>query len=153
MTITAGTTLHWLANGVDYMTSDIGLSGVSTVSQRGQSFVLTDSILEANRDRTGFSIFEIADKPEEQERRHGRQLLGVGPAPADLGHWTPGTVEFDLARDEARRLAWLEPTATGQQEALREVERVFGRTPSGQKSVEILGDVERDAELRRAGLR
>jgi hypothetical protein len=144
-----GELIHFYVNAFSFMTSESQASGVT--SRRGMQCVVTADMISANRDRTGISFLDLT--PAEQVEKFGFEVWGHGPTPVDLDPFTVGTVEFDLARDEARRLAWLEPNTRLRQEKLAAVHDKFGRAPSDQRSSFSPGDTERDQQLREAGLK
>jgi hypothetical protein len=99
-----GDVCHFVRSGMNVQTKVGDWTGASTItSVRGQNFVVTADIIEASKDRHGNSWLELVDDPEAQKRRwsHG-PYFARGPAPADMSHWEPFSIEATL-EFEARR--------------------------------------------------
>lgn len=123
-----------------------------TVLMRGQTFTVTDAMLELSKNRFGqYSGVALVHEPEAQIEKYGEMRFAPGPAPADLDPWTPGTAEWRVAREQARREAWALPTAEGRRAALAEVQRRFGAAPSTTTTLNQAPDASiRAAEEQRA---
>lgn len=119
-----GDRFHWLRSGVVFRVSEDW--GGSEISQRGQTVTVTDALLRANRDRLGGSWLDLLTD-EAQITQWGEIRWRPGPAPADLQPWTPGSAEQDIARDRARAAAWALPEGPGRDQALANVDKMFGR--------------------------
>lgn len=144
----AGEQFHFVKSGFSFLAPPTGLG---ETSQRGQTVTVTADLIELNEDRSGVSFLDLS--PEEQVAKYGEPIWDHGPAPEELHAWAPNSFEQVLARDEARRRAWALDDPAAQRQALREVERIYGRAPSSQQSKVVMGDLERAALLRAEGLR
>ncbi|UPL17250.1 hypothetical protein [Microbacterium aurugineum] len=98
----AGDTVHWVNNGPAVGTKRNDIHGAFIhLGERGSVMVITDEILEVNQDREGSSLFDIIDDDDEQIRRWGEVKIRRGPKPDGLTDYVPGTVDHELAYQEA----------------------------------------------------
>jgi len=134
---TPGTEFHFLKSGMAYST-DTSLTGGTTVSRRGQTGTITQTLLDANVDRNGHTFFELLHDEDAQINRWGEIVFAPGPAPADLTAWTPGTVEEAAAREAAHRVALALSDDAERRRAVRAVNQRFS-FPTTQVSTEIDG--------------
>lgn len=101
----AGDTIHWVNNGPAIGTKRDDFHGAWVhLGERGSQIVLTDEILEVNRDRNGNSLFDLVDNPGAQVARWGEVKIGRGPRPEGLTSYVPGTIDHLLAYQEAHHL-------------------------------------------------
>jgi hypothetical protein len=108
-----------------------GLFGRSEVVGRGTTLVLTSTMLEQNDDhRTGFSVFDLAADPDEQERRWGKVLYAPGPWPDDEPTWRHGDQAWAEGRANAIAAAWDHRDERARNDALAKVRAEFGDAPT-----------------------
>lgn len=120
-----GDQFHFLKSGIIFRTSSESFAG--EVSARAQTVTVTAKLLEASKDINGDSWLDLVDDDDAQTSRWGEPTFTRGPAPADLTHWQPGTVEQTVARTNALAAAWALPEGDLRNTALRDVLRVYGR--------------------------
>lgn len=89
---------------VTLSTSTEGSFGGAVV-EHGSTITVTDALIEANKDRTGASIFDLIDRLDEQERRFGKVMFARGPFPANAPRFERGSAEESWARQAAREAA------------------------------------------------
>jgi|GEM_PF-4424987 len=112
-----------------------GASRDSAVCIYGDEIEITPEIREAGIDRLGRSWLDVADKPQEQERRWGRVRYALGRWPADLPRLEPGSMEENDARAKAYRDAWTIADDTERAAAQREVRALWGQPPTDSKTL------------------
>lgn len=101
----AGDTVHWVNNGPAVGTKRNDFHGAFIhLGERGSVMAVTDEILEVNQDREGNSLFDIIDDDEEQVRRWGEVKIRRGPKPDGLTDYVPGSVDHELAYQQAHHL-------------------------------------------------
>lgn len=89
------------------------------VLQRGTTFVLTDKLLDGNRNWiSGETPFDNAGQEN--------SAFGLGAWPERAEVWEHGSVEHARAREAARAEAFAIPNEVKRGQALREVEKRFG---------------------------
>jgi hypothetical protein len=94
--------------------------------RRGDVLQVTEEMLLANQNLSGFSIFSIASDPDAQIKKYGRQLIGVGTWPAGIETWTVGTVEERQAHERALRQAAEIEDPHARKTEMDRIRRVFG---------------------------
>ncbi|MDD7929884.1 hypothetical protein [Microbacterium thalli] len=153
----AGEQVHALVTGTTLATG--GPYG-GTVLTRGQTFTITDAMLELSKNRFGqYSGVALVHDPEAQIEKYGEVRFAPGPAPADLDPWTYGSAEWRVAREQARREAWALPTEDARRAALAEVQRRFGAAPDTATTLNKATDPsvraaeEQQGRIRAAGVR
>ncbi len=153
----AGEQVHALVTGTTLATG--GPHG-GTVLTRGQTFTITDAMLELSKNRFGeHSGVALVHDAEAQIEKYGEVRFAPGPAPADLQPWTPGSPEWAAAREQARREAHSLPTEDARRAALAEVQQRFGAAPSTTVTLNKATDPsvraaeEQQARIRAAGVR
>lgn len=135
-----------------------GTTAFGWVWSRGDSILLNPEQVELTRDRDGRSWLDDLSE-DAQIRRWGRPRFGIGPWPAELHRWTPGSPEAEVAREDARRLAWSHDDPRVREQALAEVDQIFGPAPTTSRTTNAAPDpsirrAERQDEARRlAGVR
>lgn len=121
---TPGASVHFL--GTVSLARSLDLGSVGILVNRGDTAVLTTELIRANQDRLGRSIFDYLGDEEGQVERYGQVLLRPGAWPQGEPTWIYGDPDWAVARDEARRLAWLVDGPEARSKALAEVEKKFG---------------------------
>lgn len=95
----------------------------SVLIERGQTFTVTQSMLDAARDREGgFGIFQTAGQPG--------AVLGLGPWPEGEQPWVHGDTAWAEARERARQAAHRLYDPDERTAALAEVRRIYGSQPT-----------------------
>jgi hypothetical protein len=150
-----GELAHCLISGVTLYSGDLFAGGV--VLTRGQTFVITDSMIQASRNVRGeWRGVALVHSPELQRYYHkGRVLYAAGPAPANFETWdTYGDTSWHEQRENARREAHALPTENARREALAAVHARFGpaRTTSWSSNTAMTTS-ERDSLAEEAGRR
>lgn len=120
-----GDTIHFLIDGLSFPRDSRYVSS-GVVSRRGLVAVVTDRLLEANKDRNGDCWLDLIDDSEAQQKRWGQVAFARGPWPKDLETLVPGSPEFREAREEARKEAWAASTEREREANLAAVEARFG---------------------------
>jgi hypothetical protein len=94
--------VHWVNNGPAVGLKRNDPRGIFVhLGERGSQIVITDEILEVNQDREGNSLFDIIDDEDAQIRRWGEVKIRRGPRPDGLTEYVPGTIDHELAYQEA----------------------------------------------------
>lgn len=124
----AGDRFHFLSSGFTFAINGKVSGGRTSV--RGQTVTVTADLIEASTDRLGSSWLDLVDDPKAQEARWGRAVFSRGEAPADVEQWTPGSPEWQMAREQARQEAWALPSEDERAAALQAVQDRYGRGPS-----------------------
>lgn len=120
-----------LLDGLSIATGAGALGGAGLTLTRGQTFVVTDALIEASRDRNGdLGWPKLVHDPEAQAAFWGRVML----APADdvvedLSVPEYGTPDWEEARETARKAAWRIENPQERALARAAVERKFGAAP------------------------
>lgn len=122
-----GEVAHWLRTGVTHMQDHRETSGA--VSVRGEEFIVTEAMIEANRDGAGKSFLDLLHDQEGQRATYGRALVGPGPWDPAMERTEPGTREHDDARREALDAVRQIPDKEERATATKRVAERFG--PSG----------------------
>jgi hypothetical protein len=135
---TPGDQFHWTRSGMTYSVNESS-SGVGAISQRGQTVTLTQTLIDSNRNRYGETFLDLIHDDEAQVKRWKHTFMAAGEAPADMTPWTPGTVEEELAREDASRKVYAIPAGIERQRALRDIAATFGAPPSSQVSSALDG--------------
>lgn len=125
------------------------------VLERGRSYVVSREMLQANLRPDGSSVLDLLDDEPRQVTVFGEVKLRRGPFPADEVKADPGTRDWALQREQARRAAHMAPTDELRAAALRAVEERFGpAAPTSTTTATYASDVDlwarRDAERREA---
>lgn len=95
--------------------------------KRGDSFIVTQGMLEADLDRNGKPSWSIlVHDPDAQYAKWGKLYLAPGEAPADMEPWIPGDADWKEAREAARQAAWRIADEAEQKQAFQEIRRKFG---------------------------
>ena len=119
-----GDIFHFAIDGVTYARSKSLGDGV--VSHRGDEVTITESLLEASRDRNGDSWLHLLHDPDTQVRRWGRLAFAPGPFPTNEVSAEPGTVARELAREKARQAAVAITDRAARTQAMQQVQAVYG---------------------------
>jgi hypothetical protein len=114
--VSVGDTLHVLAGGVLVF---------GNAWKRGDAFTLTPRMVESTLDINGDSWLDDLSEAG-QLSRWGSVKFGLGPFPADLHPWIPGSRDEAEAMELARKAAWRLDDPRERAEALAELDRVFG---------------------------
>jgi hypothetical protein len=130
--VSAGDQIHFYGS-MTFSTSDDFSSGHT--SRRGETATLTDQLIEASKDRLGFSWLSLANDVPGQEARWGQRMFGIGPWPESASKWMPGTVESQRERERQRVAAHRIADDHERAVALRNIAAEFGPADSGQRSV------------------
>ncbi len=119
-----GITVHAVRAVTVHTSTSLG--AIARVLTYGDEMVLTDEIIEANRDRLGrCALLERLDDPAGPLRR--------GPWPEGLDRMEPGSPAWDNARAAALQAAALLPEPDQQRAAAARVREKYGST-SGARS-------------------
>lgn len=98
---------------------------------RGDSFVVTEEMIEAAKDRHGRPGWpSLVNDPERQLARWGRIHLAPGPTPEGMRPWTHGDADWAEQREQARQAAWKEPGPERRAAALQRVTEIYGPAPT-----------------------
>ena len=120
-----------LLDGLSIATGAGALGGAGMTLTRGQTFVVTDALIEASRDRNGRLGWPALVHDEAAQLAFwGRRML----APADdvvedLTVPEYGTPDWEEARETARKAAWRIENPQERALARAAVERRFGAAP------------------------
>lgn len=136
--VAPGDTIHALVTGTTFATGS-SLMSASHVTTRGESYVVTQKLIEASRDAGGRSWLRHLISDEAQLRRWGEVRFGIGPAPEGMTA-ERGTAEHREQREAARREAWGMPTAQARADALAAVESRFGPAPTTSTTISTSPD-------------
>ncbi|MET2012358.1 hypothetical protein ABXJ56_12445 [Microbacterium chocolatum] len=154
-TVDPGTVVHCLDDRGITIPQSVTIFGEHALTfTRGDTFVVTEKMLDAARDKFGNpgGVWLAADEPE-QVRRWGRVRLRLGAAPRDLESWTYGTPQWASAREEARIAAWAVSDPVERAQARRAVEERFGPAPTTSTTLNAAEDPSvRAAAAQRARL-
>jgi len=120
---------HWLVSGVVYRIRPATGFGTSEISSRGQTVTITAEMLHE------FPALELLGDADAQIERWGEIRFAPGSWPEGLPAWTPGTREEADAYDAARREAWAQISPQDRDDALREVQRVWGNGPATSRTL------------------
>ncbi|MBP3978693.1 hypothetical protein [Microbacterium sp. BLY] len=125
--VVPGDQIHALRTGVTFGTGG-GFLSASHVSRRGETYTITQALIDASKDANGSSWLRHLATEEAQLATWGEVRFGLGPAPVDLlpEH---GTAEWRASREEARQSAWREPDSDRRAAALAAVNEKFGPAP------------------------
>lgn len=95
--------------------------------KRGDSFVVTQAMLDADLDRNGRPSWSVlVHDPDAQFAKWGKLYLAPGEAPGDIEPWLPGDADWHTAREAARQAAWRIVDEQEQKAAFQEIHRKFG---------------------------
>lgn len=136
--VAPGDQIHAKVTGVTFATGR-GFTSASHVTTAGETYTITQQLLEASRDAGGRSWLRHLVSDEAQVRRWGAVRFGIGPAPEGMTP-EPGTAEHREAREQARREAWAQPTAQARTAALAAVESRFGPAPISSTTISTTPD-------------
>lgn len=115
--------------------------GVGRTFAYGDELTLTDEIKQANRDRTGRSMFDFIDQGADEYVRGGRAICRRGAWPEGVSRLQPGSYAFEQARSQAlaEALAIADPAERGA--ARQRVEEEFGLAPTTSRTLaQVAGD-------------
>ncbi|MEO8261822.1 MAG: hypothetical protein ABI566_04565 [Pseudolysinimonas sp.] len=145
--MTATTTPEGLASVGDVVHFKVsGLIFAGNVWTKGQELELTAEIISNSINSEGESRLD-------RELRNPDGRIGFGPWPTDVPKLTRGSVEWELARDQARREALAQPVPRLRDEAMRKLDLDFGPPPATSHSIagpsdELLARAAYDARQR-----
>ena len=126
-----GVMVHFLG-GLTVATS-MSVHGIARSVGFGDEMLLTDAIIDANRDRHGrCPLLELLDDDKGQINAWSSIKVRRGPWPADVDRILPGSHAWDLARDRARAEAVALPSEDEQRAALVLVREKYGVPTSAQ---------------------
>lgn len=145
-----GDQIHALRTGVTFGTGG-GFTSAAHVSRRGETYTITQTLIDASKDANGNSWLSHLASDEAQLAAWQEVRFGIGPAPADLlpEH---GTSEWRAAREEARQAAWREPDPDRRAAALQAVRDRFGEAPVTSNHWKVEDPSIAAAEAQRAAL-
>jgi hypothetical protein len=125
-----GDQFHAKLSGVTFATGG-GFASSGHVSQAGETYTVTQQLIDASLDSRGQSWLSIIGDDAAQLERWGAVRFGLGPAAPDAPTWsTVGDPDWHAARDTARAEAWAMPTAEARNAALAAMHAKFGPAPS-----------------------
>lgn len=123
-----------------YVATTIPWPGIaSRLMLWGDVVEVTPLIRELGRDRNGHTWVDLAGDPEAQLKRWGRVRFALGPWPADLPRYEPGSQEEQEAIQEAYRNAWAIPTEVERLAALADVRAHWGLPAQTSKTIMTYG--------------
>ncbi len=130
-----GQVIHVLSPSWNIRLGGIDLAPIADVLQRGQVVVVTQAMIDLN---PWLSVID----PEEQVRRFGHPVFGIGEWPEGLPTWSVyGSPEWSEQHDAARRDALARGTLAERDAALRKVARQFGKPlPTSRTLQHVTGD-------------
>lgn len=105
----------------------------SVAASRGQTYQITPEMIEATKDRTGFTWLSIIDNPEAQIEKWGRVNVAPGECPEFVTWWNGDPATHSLARTLAREsvVANTKDPVT-RAEKLAEIDRIYGKVSTSQ---------------------
>ena len=130
-----------LLDGLSIATGAGALGGAGMTLTRGQTFVVTDALIEASRDRNGdLGWPKLVHDEAAQLAFWGRRMLAPAPPPGFLARAAEdvvedltvpeyGTPDWAEARETARKAAWNVEAPRERALARAAVERRFGAAP------------------------
>lgn len=126
--VEVGDVVHALVTGVHISRTTSLWGGEPALNlRRGDSFVVTQAMLDADLDRHGQPSWTILVHDEDaQYARWGRLRLAAGEAPQGMMPWVMGDPDWKEAREAARQRAWRIIDEQEQREAFAEIHRVYG---------------------------
>jgi hypothetical protein len=126
-----GVTVHFLGSMTLHLRPNA--TAFTRTVNYGDEVVLTDEVIEANRDCRGrVAILELLDDEQAQIQKYGKRLFAPGPW-RELNRIQPGSAAWDDARDRERTAALALPSEDERRIALARVREVYGM-PSSAKS-------------------
>jgi hypothetical protein len=118
-----GSQIHFLVEGFSFA-STTGFNSAGVVSRRGQTVTITQSLIDASKDRNGRSWIGLT--ADEQLSAYGRVIFTEGAAPDGLLPWAPNSDDWLIARQRARDEALGIADQTARAAAQQAVEARFG---------------------------
>ncbi|KAA9154746.1 hypothetical protein F6B41_12280 [Microbacterium lushaniae] len=128
--VVPGDQFHAKQSGVTFATGG-GFVSSGHVSRAGETYTVTQALIDASLDSNGHSWLSIIGDDAAQLERWGAVRFGLGPAAPDAPTWSAvGDPDWHAARDAARAEAWNMPTAEARNAALAAMHAKFGPAPS-----------------------
>lgn len=126
--VQVGDIVHAVNTGLQiHRTTSLWGGDPALMLKRGDSFVVTQGMLEADLDRHGKPSWSVlVHDPDAQYAKWGKLYLAPGEAPADMEPWLPGDADWHEAREAARQRAWRIVDEQEQKAAFQEIHRRFG---------------------------
>lgn len=126
--VEVGDVVHAVNTGLQIHRSASMFGGdPSLLLKRGDSFVVTQGMLDADLNKHGQPSWSVLVHDEAaQYAKWGKLYLAPGEAPADMEPWLPGDADWHMAREEARQRAWRIVDEQEQKEAFQAIHRKFG---------------------------
>lgn len=149
--IAPGENFHALRDGMSLPRSaDLWNVDPSIVTRRGTTYIATEGMIAAARNRLGEPGWAGAVHDEAaQLRRWGAIYLAPGQAPADLESWEYGSPEWSAARAAAHDAAMAESDVERRNAALRAVKDRFGNPAAEGQTVKYARDRAYDEQQER----
>lgn len=126
--VEVGDIVHALVTGVHISRTTSLWGGEPALNlRRGDSFVVTQAMLDADLDRHGNPSWSVMVHDEDaQYARWGRLHLAPGEAPEGIQPWVVGDPDWREAREAARQRAWRIVDEQEQKAAFQEISRIYG---------------------------
>lgn len=126
--VEVGDIVHAVNTGLQiHRTASLWGGDPALMLKRGDSFVVTAGMLEADLDRNGKPSWSVlVHDPDAQYARWGKLYLAPGEAPADMQPWIVGDADWKEAREAARQRAWRIVDEQEQKAAFQEIHRIYG---------------------------
>lgn len=122
---------YWLAHSLIHTTlPPMTPHGTGQQLQPGTVFRVDQALIEATRDRNGFSWIDLIDDEPGQIGLWGLVRYRRGPAPVELLRPRPGSADFADAREAARQAAHRLEDEGEKAQALKRVRDEYGRAPT-----------------------
>ncbi|WP_350352498.1 hypothetical protein ABS642_05155 [Microbacterium sp. A8/3-1] len=121
-----GDQFHAVMTGCTFSTGG-GFLASSHVSTAGETYTVTQQLIDASRDRYGDSWLIYLASDEAQIQKWGAVRFRLGPAPEGIATWNQrGDADWTQQREAAKAEAWGLPTAEARAAALAAVDARFG---------------------------
>lgn len=126
--VQVGDIVHAVATGLQIpRTASLWGGDPALNLRRGDTFVVTQQMLDADLDRNGKPGWSVLVHDEHgQYQRWGRLHIAPGEAPEGMQPWVLGDPDWREAREAARQRAWRIIDEQEQREAFAEIHRVYG---------------------------
>jgi hypothetical protein len=121
-----GDQFHAVMTGCTFSTGG-GFLASAHVSKAGETYTVTQQLIDASRDRYGDSWLVYLASDDAQIEKWGDVRFRLGPAPEGIATWNRrGDADWTEQRNAAKAEAWAMPTEQARREALAAVDERFG---------------------------
>ena len=125
--VQVGDQITWARSGFVYAEVDHDRL-TSRISQRAETITITPGMLHADtHDREGNHWLDCLNDPDEQVAKWGEVVALPGPRPDNMRWYKNGTVEQEIAHQDARKAAYAIPEGPERDAALTAVKKEFGK--------------------------